>query len=712
MKPRDAVPRRQAFNAGTVVADRPVRSAVAERATELESYYKDVKLRATGGSAGAFEISVREKARPALPIHTYQKGQTVTSNNRGLPDRGLLFEGSPYDLAEVSRARDTDSLLSTSIERHVEAALQGGYRFKGADDKMVKYIQKRVFEFEVVSQTSMRKIIRGSFDNLVAYGTAFLVVDRSSKFSSGKPIRLFGKKMDPISSWACADAPTMSLAENQGGQPVMWQQKVSEMGVFYAGKNEKKYIHPYDVFCGGRHTQPGRVFGRSMYIPVLDDIIMLRELEQLVYIISQKFAFPLVQYVIGTKEYPAGDITTPNGGTISEVEYAKATVEDMPVEGVFVTPERHEIKIIGTEGEVLDLKKYLDYWRNRVQEGCRLSNAVLGTNVGDQSKSSAQSQMQGLMDSAKYLQDEITDMFRPFLFQVLLEGGFDVTDENMVELVFSSPNTEEDRANENHVLSQAQGDLITHEEARRRLGKPPMTEEEKKKTYSAMNHERDKELAKMKAAQKAAAAGSAKKKATASKKTTTSKTRPTNQHKTKATKTKVKANDFVVESMDFIRSVNRSECINGDALRRSICSGVKVVAQKHFPGIFYDALDEARVESCNPVAFVTLEDREKIISAAIDHLSNESAFLAEKWTPGFEGKAIFDQWALHADDVLEKVCRFAFRSCKANALKSAGVKEMAIVVGDATSSATMSTTDSLDRVLYYMDENTTLKAKV
>ena len=686
-----------------------------DRLSSLESYYKDVKLRVTGsGAATNISTNIREKTRPPAPIHTYQRGQKVTSQNRGLQDRGLSFEGPIYDLTEIARARDVDSLISTSIERHVEECLMQGVSFTGDDQEALDYVRTRIFEIETVSSVQLRRIVEMIVDNLVAYGTAFLVVNRSNKFSTGKAIRMFGKSMDPISTWAVADAPTMRLAENETGNVIGWEQRVQETGYLYVGKMDRKIIHPYDVFSLSRHLQPGRVFGRSMYTPVLDDVMMLRSLEDLVYIISQKFAFPLVQYKVGTEAMPAGDITTSDGSVISEVEYTRATVESMPTEGIFVTPERHEISLLGTQGEVLDLDKYLQHFRNRVQEGCRLSNAVLGTNVGDQSKSTAQSQMKGLQDSASYLQDLVVEGFRPFIFQLLMEGGFDITEENMVELSFSRSNPEEDRANENHVMSQYQGDVITHEEMRNQLKKQPLKSTERGDLFSESNHKKDLQMARLKAAQKAATAGSStrKKKSSASKKSTTSKTKPTNQHKTKATKTRVKANDFMSaatavwkDCVAKIRSGKTMVEVVGEFDHE-----IREVCRLHLATAVSDGVYEARAEVGNPCLLVSNEQYGRIVDGAMDRLNEVLAPYVHNTGSLAASIAVFDAARTPFEDSIERAYLFAERAGKAAGYYNAGKTKISILGQPDVSSATMDAAEFCDKLFYFMDESATLKA--
>ena len=514
---------------------------------QLLTYYKDIELHI--GKAGTqTEAAIKDLPRAGSTTLTYQKPQVVRRDDR--KDRVLIFEPCIYSLQELAVARDSESLINSSAEKHVEIALKAGFSIDGPK-RLTEHVRDRIFEIEINSQITMFDVVESLLDQVNLYGTGFLVVSRDKGRASGREFRMFGKKLDPIAAWSVPDTPTMSLAENASGKIIKWRQSIGESGYIRAvGPKDREYDY-HDVFVFTRHRQAGRQFGRSMYLPTLDDALMLRALEDLVNVISQKYAFPMSHHIIGNKDNPAGDVVV-DGVRVSEVELAKNALAAMNPEDIMVTSERHEIKMVGVEGKVLDLSKYIEHFKARVQESTRMSNTMLGTGGGE-TKSVGQAQMDNLNDSVKYLQQRISDGFYWFFINLLADGGIDINKDNMVVLDFTNANSEETRAQENHILAQYQGDLINEDEARKELGKPPMTEEQRKKTMSARSMESDVKLAKVKAAAKPKPAGSkVKKKKKASKNSTKSKTRPTNQSGTKSTKTKVVKNDSVDAAMEIL----------------------------------------------------------------------------------------------------------------------------------------------------------------
>lgn len=682
---------------------------------------KDFRLNSPGAeSSHPIEPAVREMSRAPSTVASFQKPNTQPRGSLG-EGQGLSYEESHHDLRELAKARDTESLINTSCERHVETALQQGFKWEGENDEVVDYVKERVLEISVVSRITMRKILEQLLDQLATYGTAFLVVRRDKDRSSGKPTRMFGKTMDPIASWGVPDSATMKVAENQSGNIIGWKQEVVESGFLSGSTSKSKFYMPHDVFVFTRHKQPGRIFGRSMYLASLDDALMLRSLEDLIYVISQKHAFPIFQYIVGTPEHPATDVPLANGELVSEVELAQAVVEKMPVEGGFVTPERHEIKLIGTEGKVLDLTPYIDHFRQRVQDSTRMSNAALGTGKGEQSKSTAQTQMQNLVDSAKYLQDVIIDGMYWFLMNLIAEGGFEITNENMVSLDFSNPDSEENRAKDNHVTAQYQADLITHTEARKALRKKPLAEEEQADTFSEKNHARDLNLAKTAAAAKAA--NSASSGSTSSSNSTSSTTRPTNQSGKKSTKTKIRKNDFLNEvskawldarNASMEHSPIKSEKTYGyNRVTSDYVDQMAESAKKFLSAAIEEGLMEARRDLGDAITFVSLNQR-KIIFHNIRQLFKKH--MNDTVGSGFNGgdkvfiNAAFSSGKRKLEELVDTSVSFAVNAGIISAYNNAGVLRVKITDNQTGQSVILDSAEYASSIVQLMSDDHTIEA--
>jgi len=177
-----------------------------------------------------------------------------------------------------------------------------------------------------------------------------------------------------------------------------------------------------------------------------------------------------------------------------------------------------------------------------------------------------------LIDRAWDIQDVISDALDTYLLlHFHLDSGKPFGPDDMAHFKFYAPDTEEERANENHYLNQYQSGAITEEELREDINRPPLTEKQRSQLYSentaVYTQERYAQLAKkygymhtfpgVKTAQAGAAGGTTAKKA-ANK--TRNKTQPTNQSGTKATKTRVAVNNIKAEIRNLKHTfVNLSE---------------------------------------------------------------------------------------------------------------------------------------------------------
>lgn len=158
-----------------------------------------------------------------------------------------------------------------------------------------------------------------------------------------------------------------------------------------------------------------------------------------------------------------------------------------------------------------------------------------------------------VQDAAKDYQQSFSTAISYGLFlPLLLEGGFNVTDENMVFLNFPEIDREELRAQQNHGNQLMLSNAIDCDEFRKDyLGKAPMADEQKKLTVREMDAEVDERLTRVAAAVKptpasgSSSSSTAKKSTSTARKTASNKGQPRNQSGTKSAKTRSKANDYV-----------------------------------------------------------------------------------------------------------------------------------------------------------------------
>lgn len=493
---------------------------------------EDIKLAITSEIAGNVAKILETRSKMLGRAGTYEfRGARDFQVNRG------SFVPPPYDLAEVGRAVDIEPYVAQSVRKHREQVLKEGFIIKGPDDEMVAYIKRRLFEISLVSDISTECWFRELVTNVIIYGNGFLVLRRDPLRSSGKPITMYGNYINPIAGIYCADPTTMEVVVDKYGTVRKWKQELPSLNSFDGGST--KYFKPSDVIHITMDKKSGYTFGTPYILPVLDDIRALRKLEELAVILSSKEAFPLYHYKVGTEDRPA--MIYEDGST--EVDSATSTVMGLPAQGFVVTSERHEINLISRQGAVMDLSSYLDYFESRVLAGLRLAEIDLGRG-GTANRGTASSISKNVQDSAKDYQQVISDILSfKLMIPLLLEGSYDVTEENLVRLDFPMIDQEELRAKETHGLNLYLANSITLTEFRKDfLNKEPMSEEEANDT----NRQTDlaNELKIIAATPRpASSSGSSKSKDSIRRKVKTL-TQPTNQNKTLSTKKRITANDY------------------------------------------------------------------------------------------------------------------------------------------------------------------------
>jgi len=262
---------------------------------------------------------------------------------------------------------------------------------------------------------------------------------------------------------------------------------------------------------------------------------------------AAKEAFPLYHYKVGTETRPA--IAYEGGG--DEVADVTSSVQAFPAQGYVVTSERHEIKLLSKEGAALDLAPYLEYFESRVVAGLRLSPLDLGRG-GALSRGTATNLNKGLQDSAKDYQQVISDHITHFvILQLLLEGNYDVTEENLVRFTFPTIDREEERASQNHGAQLYMANAITNTEFRKHfLNKQPLSEEEKNDLSIRQQTEAQKEIVRVQGAVRAASSSSGGDLSGGVKNTLSNRGQPTNQSGTKPAKSRFKANDIEAKVLE------------------------------------------------------------------------------------------------------------------------------------------------------------------
>lgn len=287
-------------------------------------------------------------------------------HNQRSAGRGA-FRPSEYDLAEMGRIEDTDSYVRQAFEKKTALMFKEGWGLVGKNPRTIKYVKSRLAQIAQASNTPTNTLFRNIGSNIVRKSNSFLLKVRKTEASGGKVRTIPGSNttLQPVAGYFPIPSETMEF-ELTGTKISRWKQKMPN--------GEYKLFSPQDIIHIFHARKDGFVFGTPGLIPVIDDIRALRKIEENVELLIYQHLFPLFQYKVGTPESPAG--FTEDGQR--EIDVVRTEIQFMPTEGGIVTPERHEITAIGSEGRALRIESYLEHFKNRVFSGLGVSAVDMG----------------------------------------------------------------------------------------------------------------------------------------------------------------------------------------------------------------------------------------------------------------------------------------------------------------------------------------------
>lgn len=319
-------------------------------------------------AASTPEVSVNLKP-PLSKIK--EMAPTTMSYIQSFASNRSSFIPAEYDLAEIGIITDVDCFVSQAFQKKLGLMFKEGFNFVGSDKKITKYHQARMEQIAQASGIPTSELLRRIAYNLISTSNAFLVKVRNEEVSGGK-IRedAKGKTLKPVAAYFPAAPETMRVKINvDTGKILEWRQELPD--------GRTKDFSPDDVIHFTFNKKEGFMFGTPTLIPVIDDIRALRQIEENLELLIYQHLFPLLHYKVGTEAAPAGYDESGR----KEIDIAKEAMRYMPAEGALITPERHEVKIIGAESKALRAEGYIEHFKRRVIAGLGISEIDLG--VGD-----------------------------------------------------------------------------------------------------------------------------------------------------------------------------------------------------------------------------------------------------------------------------------------------------------------------------------------
>ncbi len=419
-----------------------------------------------------------------LELEAISGARVKKINNRSMHygdrHRGNWFKPE-YDLTELQIAQDVDSYIFKAIQKKVQRFVLAGWEIVGKDQTTVDYIKRRLKEIELVSGMPLDLLMTNLVHDLARYSNCAWVKVRNKDASTGNIRNINGKEIEPVAGYFILPFETLWFKTKRNGEIKKVMQKIPNTG-------ETKEFAPQDVIHFYTNKKPGFVMGTPELLPVLEDIALLRRLEENVENMIDANLHPLFHYKVGNDSHP--ERYSPDG--VRETDLVRQTIEYMPSGGIFVSDHRHSIDAIGSEGKALKIEEYIAYFKKRVFAGLGVSPIDMGE--GDTAnRSTANTLSKIAIQDVEALQRHIKTFFESYIINELLaEGGFVdaiIDPDKAVQIKFGTVDKEDKSKEENQIIQLWLNNLINEDEARKRLGERPMGEGDKDKVYYKLYQE-------------------------------------------------------------------------------------------------------------------------------------------------------------------------------------------------------------------------------
>lgn len=398
------------------------------------------------------EVPLQELQRPSDKPFV-ATARSVRPRRELLPQREN-FDYPSISLWEIKRAVATDSYISESLNKHKEKVFKAGYQLRG-DEDVVSYLNKRFELMTFMGDTIMDVLMQEVVDDLLTYHNAYLLKNRVETIPFLTNVKgFFGE--NPVGSYTRLDPCVIIIVKDKYGNIIRY-----ELESMVGGENQ--VINKEDIIHFYLDRKAGESYGTPRLEPVLEDVKALREIEGNVLSLINRFCFPLYHVKVGLAQ-PGYT------GTTTDVDTVRTAIETMAEDGMLLTNEKVEVKVIGAESNALDLLNYLKYFENRVFTGVNTSD----TQMGRDSNSSPDTLEAQIHDSIKHVQRIFALFVENYIFaELLLEGGYNpiLKPEDKVSFIFNEISLDTKVKLENHEMLKYQSNVQSLEETRTSMGR-------------------------------------------------------------------------------------------------------------------------------------------------------------------------------------------------------------------------------------------------
>lgn len=399
-----------------------------------------------------------------------------------ISDRSV-FETPDIDLTRLTLAIDTDSYAKQAFSKYKELMWKEGWDIVSENSQATQYLWQRIDYMEIAMRRPFQDFLAEVLDQLVKYGNVFIAKSRGDlqEFFPGKLYPASNKA--PIVGYYVIPTEYVEIQRDKNNVPKWYRQRTENSSFYSSDSVDGPKWNAKDVIHMSLDKRPGKAFGVPFLSAVMDDLVSFRQLEEDILNLVHRELFPLYKYHVGTEEHPADK---------DEIDAAALELEALRTEGGLVLPHRHDIDVIGAEGNVLDAEPYINHFKERIAIGLGLFPHHLGMSGSSGNRAMTDRLDIALYDKIKMIQKYAADCFRLFIFnEILFEGGFDpfITpyeegESDRCVFRFNEIDVDTQVKKETHIIQKVTSNILTMPEGRLALGLDQVLDESE--TMSAM----------------------------------------------------------------------------------------------------------------------------------------------------------------------------------------------------------------------------------
>lgn len=277
-----------------------------------------------------------------------------------------VFSPPEWDLIEVGKVEDVESFVYQAFIKKIALMFKEGWDLTGNNPETIAYVKNRLALIAMQTNIPTSTLLKQIGASLIKKSNSFLLKAYYTNANMPSWLPINKQLQKHVAGYFCIPAETMHYdVDPDSGKVNKWRQTMPD--------GRLQYFQAKDVCHFTYNKKDGFVFGTPSLVPVMDDIRLLRQLEQNVNIALHQNIYPFFHYKIGSDQFPA----TVDEGGYSEIDTAKAELRALPPEGGFVTDHRHQIDILATD-KGMDYNTFLQHLKNRVFSGLGVSAVDMG----------------------------------------------------------------------------------------------------------------------------------------------------------------------------------------------------------------------------------------------------------------------------------------------------------------------------------------------